>query len=69
VAEGLTGVQPYSHSGGENLTMGVGGGKRDKEVGNLSKGGNRWLIGGMRPASEGNGTRRRCLVLGGSGHR
>jgi hypothetical protein len=67
VAEGLTRVQPYSHSGGENLTM--GGGKRDKEMGNLSKGGNWWLIGGMRPASEGNGTRRRCLVLGGSGYR
>jgi hypothetical protein len=27
--------------------------KRDKAMGNLSKGGNRWLIGGMRPASEG----------------
>jgi hypothetical protein len=30
------------------------GEKRDKAMGNLSKGGNRWLVGGIRPASEGN---------------
>jgi hypothetical protein len=44
------------------------GEKRDKAMGHLSKGGNRWLIGGMRLASEGNGTRHQCLVLAGSGH-
>jgi hypothetical protein len=42
--------------------------KRDKAMGNLSKGGNRRLVGGIRPTSEGNGTWQRCLVLGGSGH-
>jgi hypothetical protein len=42
--------------------------KRDKAMGKLSKGGNWWLVRGMRPASEGNGTWRRCLVLGSLGH-
>jgi hypothetical protein len=42
--------------------------KKDKTMGNLTKGGNQWLVGGMRPVSEGNGTRCRCLVLGGLGH-
>jgi hypothetical protein len=27
-----------------------------------------WCGAGGRPATEGNGTRRRCLVLRGSGH-
>jgi hypothetical protein len=44
------------------------GEKTDTMMGNLTKGGNWRLIRGMKPASEGNGTRRRCLVLGGSGH-
>jgi hypothetical protein len=42
--------------------------KMDTMMGNLTKGGNWRLIRGMRSASEGNGTRHRCLVLGGSGH-
>jgi hypothetical protein len=44
------------------------GEKRDKAMGILSKGSNRRLIRGMGPASEQNGTRRGCLVLGGLGH-
>jgi hypothetical protein len=44
------------------------GEKWDRAMGNLSKGGNWRLIGGMRLASEGNGTQRQCLLLGGSGH-
>jgi hypothetical protein len=44
------------------------GEKMDTTMGNLTKGGNWWLVRGMKPTSEGNGTRRRCLVLGGSGH-
>jgi hypothetical protein len=35
------------------------GKKRDKAMGNLSKGGNQRLVGGMRSVSEGNGTRHR----------
>jgi hypothetical protein len=42
--------------------------KTDTTMGNLTKGGNWRLIRGMKSASEGNGTRRQCLVLGGSGH-
>jgi hypothetical protein len=49
-------------------TLPRAGEKRDKAMGGLSKGGNRRFVGGMRPASEGNGTRCRCLVLGGLGH-
>jgi hypothetical protein len=42
--------------------------KTDTTMENLTKGGNWRLVRGMKPMLEGNGTRRRCLVLGGSGH-
>jgi hypothetical protein len=44
------------------------GEKTDTMMGNLTNGGNWRLVSGMKPASEGNGTQRRCLVLGGLGH-
>jgi hypothetical protein len=44
------------------------GEKIDTTMGNLTKGGNWRLDRGMKSASEGNGTRHQCLVLGGSRH-
>jgi hypothetical protein len=63
---GLTEVRPCGHSGGENLTTGWG--KDGYDDGEPYQG---WQLAArqrMTPVSEGNGTRRWCLVLGGSGH-
>jgi hypothetical protein len=44
------------------------GEQTDTTMGNLTNGGNWRLIRGMKPASEGNGTRCQCLVLGSLGN-